>query len=235
MRPIQKTIRLNTTGEHPLEFEDYKEAKPDLVIELGSFCSYCEQYTPDLHVEHIYAKKNYPHLEKRWDNFLLACQNCNSIKSDKEINNAFMPHINNLLYFIFIEESGIIKIKENINESDKNKTKAFVDLIGLDRTPEHQDYSRKDKRWQRRQNVYELAQRYLDKYKNKKTDIETIIDLAMAYGFFSVWFTLFRNYKEILEALLFGINQKIPFPNTDISSFDVNNQYTLLRRDINQP
>lgn len=235
MRPIQKTIRLNPAGEHPLEFKDYKEAKPDLVIELGSFCSYCERPATDLHVEHIYAKKNYPHLEKRWDNFLLACKNYNSIKSDKEINNTFMPHTNNLLYFIFIEEGGIIKIKENINESDKEKTKAFVDLIGLDRTPGHKNYSSKDKRWQDRQNVYEVAQRCLDRYKNKEIDIETIIDVAMPRGFFSVWFTLFRNYKEILEALLFGINQKIPFPNTDISSFDVNNQYTLLRRDINQP
>ncbi|MEM8995751.1 MAG: HNH endonuclease [Acidobacteriota bacterium] len=67
-----------------VDFEDYADAKADLVSRLGLFCSYCERaINTNLAVEHIQPKKGdfgRPDLAGRWENFLLACVNCNSTK-----------------------------------------------------------------------------------------------------------------------------------------------------------
>jgi hypothetical protein len=89
MRPIVKSVRYDPQNR-PLEVAPWSAAKEELTNELGSFCSYCGKYNSRsaLHVEHIYGRKcadetgnlKYEHLQYRWDNFLLACVNCNSIK-----------------------------------------------------------------------------------------------------------------------------------------------------------
>lgn len=72
----------------PGDFADYDDAKPFLLARLGPFCSYCERRIPtNLAVEHIQPKgvPKYAPLEKTWDNFLLACVNCNSTKGDDDV------------------------------------------------------------------------------------------------------------------------------------------------------
>jgi uncharacterized protein (TIGR02646 family) len=229
MRPINKSNRLDING-YPLEFKEYRDAKPDLVKELGDFCCYCgiQVSEMDLHVEHIMAKDKNPTLENRWDNFLLACSMCNSIKSNKGVIDTFMPHKNNLLYFVNILQAGVIEIKENISEDDKRKTQNFIDLVGLDREPSHPKLTPKDKRWRYRLEAYNIAERHLIKYEKTppQTDIETIIDLAKNSGFFSIWFTVFDKFKEVKQVLINA------FPNTDLASFDASDQYEPLRRDL---
>jgi 5-methylcytosine-specific restriction endonuclease McrA len=84
MRPIRR-------GSSPrqADFTNYREALPDLVGRLGMYCSYCERRIPtQLAVEHI-QPKGLPAsqaLQGRWENFLLACVNCNSIKKDKPVS-----------------------------------------------------------------------------------------------------------------------------------------------------
>ena len=77
MRPVAK-------GGNPQagDFADYQDARPFLISRIGPFCSYCERRTTPLHVEHIQPKglPQYAGLIGRWDNFLLACVNCNSTK-----------------------------------------------------------------------------------------------------------------------------------------------------------
>jgi len=83
MRPVKR-------GSSPVQ-EDYRhhsEAKPDLVSRLGQYCSYCERpISTQLAVEHIQPQglPKYEHLKGRWNNFLLACINCNSTKQDKDV------------------------------------------------------------------------------------------------------------------------------------------------------
>ena len=84
MRPIER-------GAAPCAYGDYKEAKQDLVNRLGTYCSYCERRIATiLAVEHIQAKSlpHYAHLANDWNNFLLACVNCNSSKSAAEVDPA---------------------------------------------------------------------------------------------------------------------------------------------------
>ncbi|MCW1941660.1 HNH endonuclease [Bacillus anthracis] len=54
---------------------------------IGSYCSYCERSLGgNVAVEHIQPKSLHKELALTWDNFLLACVNCNSIKSNQSIN-----------------------------------------------------------------------------------------------------------------------------------------------------
>src|SRR5262245_42023705 len=95
MRPVRR-------GSSPLkhDFEDYTDAKPYLVGRLGPYCSYCERRVATmLAVEHIQPKDNpaYRTLIGRWDNFLLACVNCNSAKKVKDVmlDRIFLPDRDN--------------------------------------------------------------------------------------------------------------------------------------------
>src|SRR5579863_9385903 len=83
MRPVVR-------GDSPQanDYEDYRDAFPDLAARIGRFCSYCERrIATSLAVEHIQPKgvPAYQHLEGRWDNFLMGCVNCNSTKGDEDV------------------------------------------------------------------------------------------------------------------------------------------------------
>jgi 5-methylcytosine-specific restriction endonuclease McrA len=79
MRPIRRGLSPRTS-----DFEEYQSAQPYLAGRLDTYCSYCERrIATNLAVEHIQPKGRpaYANLIGRWDNFLLACVNCNSTKA----------------------------------------------------------------------------------------------------------------------------------------------------------
>jgi hypothetical protein len=247
MRPVVKSTRLNA-AKAPLEINPWRDAKKDLTDEVGTFCSFCGKYNSRsaLHVEHIFGKKCknaagtliYDHLKYRWDNFLLACVNCNSIKDNKDIavSNPFMPHKNNLLHFIEVIAGGLVRIKEGVNGVNRTRTEAFINLVGIDRVPGHPNYSDLDDRWDNRLAAFDIAQRQLQKYinPNPETDLETIVDLSRRYGYFSVWYSIFIGYDTVIDALIngtviLGVLVK-PFPGTHTASFNAANHYSTLPR-----
>ena len=63
----------------------YRTAKPDLALVIGDFCSFCEMPVAAtlLSVEHRAPKSLYPTYTVRWQNFLLACRDCNSCKGNQ--------------------------------------------------------------------------------------------------------------------------------------------------------
>lgn len=247
MRPVVKSIKNNADGT-PVEYNPWGDAKPELVEELGSFCSFCEKYNSRsaLHVEHVYGKKCkdaannyiYDHLKYRWDNFLLACVNCNSVKHNQDIalTNPALPHINNIMHFIESITGGVIAVKAGLTMQELNQTNSFISLVGLDRIPGHPQHSDKDDRWDERLKVYDIAQRQLRKYENvpRKTELDTIVDLARTNGCFSIWYYAFKKHEEVLDALINGmmIDGVLvkPFPGTHIHSFDSTNQYDTVVR-----
>lgn len=247
MRPVVKSIRIDANN-NPLEIDPWSGAKEDLVDELGPFCSFCEKYNSRsaLQVEHIKGKgcKDavgnliYDQLKFRWDNFLLACVNCNSVKGDKDIaiSTPFMPHENNIMHFIEVLTGGLIQIKPGVDGNNAAVTRAYIDLIGFDRCPGHPRYSDRDDRWENRLQAYDLATRYYNKYKevNPTTDIETVITLASKTGYFSVWYTVFLGEHDVINALIHGIqvngNLEKPFPGTHADSFDQQNHFQTMAR-----
>lgn len=243
MRPVVKSVKGKSEGH----YKPWGDAKPELIGEIGSFCSYCEKQVTRsaLHIEHIKGRKVtnkegeliYADLCYDWNNFLLACSNCNSTKSNKDIalTNPFLPHRNNLIHFIEIDSEGRVVIKSGIAQDKRSKVQAFIDLVGLDRLPGHPDYSEKDDRWQIRLEARDLAQRQFSKYNStpRSTDIENIVSLSKEKGFFSVWYYQFSNHPEVLDALINGYNingaKKIPFIGTHTESFEAPTFMTVER------
>jgi len=61
----------------------YPEARRDLITNLDEVCSYCGMpVRDDAHVEHTLPKSYFPAQVLLWNNFLLACRDCNSKKSN---------------------------------------------------------------------------------------------------------------------------------------------------------
>jgi len=200
MRPVDKSLFVNNQSQ----YNPYGDAKDDLILALGNFCSYCERegYSSALDVEHIEDKDTHSNKKYLWSNFLLACKNCNPIKGTKSIKDCLLPHIDNTFVLFTYLESGLIILNSNINSLTKEKAQKLMELVGLDRIPGHPQYSLKDKRWEDRKKVWSLSQRYLKKYQNNSCDIETIRDLALAHGFWSIWMSTFQNYEKVQKELV---------------------------------
>ncbi len=73
MKPVNK-------GKPVLSLANHKQAKPELISRMGSFCSYCEAAgkPQDIDVEHIYPQESHPELAAQWRNFLLPCSTSNT-------------------------------------------------------------------------------------------------------------------------------------------------------------
>jgi uncharacterized protein (TIGR02646 family) len=200
MRPVDKYLFKGNKNR----YNPYGDAKDDLILAIGDFCSYCERqgYSSALDVEHINDKHTHPKQKYLWNNFLLACKNCNSIKGTKSVDDSLLPHINNTFSVFSYLEGGLVIINPILKSPLKEKAQKLLDLVGLDRVPGNSKYSFKDKRWEDRKKVWEIANRYLNKYKKCSCDIEIIMDLALAHGFWSIWMTTFQDYRVVQEALI---------------------------------
>jgi hypothetical protein len=214
MRPVVK-------GATPTEadsitnkiYSPYSNAKDDLADVIGDYCSFCETWGTfsSIAVEHVQAKKYtengveiYAHLEEVWDNFLLACVHCNSIKGSSNVilNNYHLPHLTNTFLCIDYGQGGIVTIASELNEQERIKVNNLISLVGLDRRPGKFNYSRKDRRWKNRRAAWELAEKYFLKYNSGNADVDTICDLASQRGFWSVWMKVFTNNQVVKMALI---------------------------------
>lgn len=224
MRPVVKKVFLDAAG-NPIKknFKHWGEAKPALVLNLGSYCSYCEVPSParaGIDVEHVQYKDDpkYAALIYDWGNFLLGCKNCNPVKRTKDVVFAdyHLPHLNNTMLSLRILEGGLVQVNPDLNGEALRRASNLLELVGLDRRPGHRCYSRKDDRWQNRMSAWNLAIRYLEKYREAAADMETLVDLALQNGFFTVWMTVFQGCPEVKRAFIRA------FPGTAASCFDEN-------------
>lgn len=216
MRPVDK-------GTAPAVYTQYKDAGPDLQARLGDYCSYCErQIETNLAVEHIRPKSLVPSLITDWNNFLLACTNCNSIKGDTPIKllDYFWPDVDNTLRAFEFLPGGLIGPHSNLSQVMAVKAVATLELTGLDRVPGSagKKPTTSDKRWLRRQQAWEKAKRYRDFLKRQDTvEVrELIVDVASSRGEFSIWWTAFADDVDMRRRL------RKAFPGTHGASFNVN-------------
>ncbi|ABQ05719.1 HNH endonuclease [Flavobacterium johnsoniae] len=217
MRPINK-------GISPQVFAEYEDAKRPLVDRIGTYCSYCErQIATNLAIEHIFPKDDtlgYSHLRENWDNFLLACVNCNSAKRVKIINEAtyLLPDRDNtFIGFEYLETGEVIAtsvapidtmaqntidlVNLNIDEEDLiDETKLFTALL----------------RSGQRVQAWIQAKEALNDYNNGEVNIRRIVREAQSIGFFSIWMKAFEGVPAVRQEL---INT---FIGTETSCFDVN-------------
>lgn len=204
MRPVERgPIPIDSAGK-PKDFAEYGDARSDLYERIGRYCSFCERtIKAGMHVEHVLPKSIYPLLEKSWANFLLACGNCNSTKSSKNVDreHIFLPDQDNTFLVLKYSEGGQAEAADSLNSSDVMKANSLIQLVGLDKSPKR-DPKASDMRWNDRRESWDKATRLLRKYENGQTDIEGIIELSKTDGHWSIWMTVFAGIRSVRLALL---------------------------------
>lgn len=215
MRPLIRGKSPTENGTF-IEFSHYSKALPYLVDRIGLYCSYCGKMIENSpEVEHICPKSVDPSLKLDWNNFLLACRNCNSVKSAHPDNvndfktDYFWPDEDDT-YSIFIYEcTGKICVKSSIKVEVKEKAIKTLELTGLNKI------ERKDKILLKRREVWGVAKESLVDLKKCETEEmrRQIIRTAVSRGYWSIWMTVFENESEILKELIYS------FPGTNTEYF----------------
>lgn len=206
MRPINK-------GDAPkIKLKKYQDAKPYLEKRIGPYCSFCElplQHVPE--VEHKEARSTGGE-ELIWDNFLLSCKYCNTRKGivvkKGDTEQYLWPDVDDTFH-AFSYEKALPQINtEYLNKkADGSCQKALnlLKLIKLDHCPTKKE---KDQRFFARNEArnFALMSRNgwlsMETSSDKDTYMETIIMLAKASGFFSVWMAVFDDIEVIKMRLL---------------------------------
>jgi hypothetical protein len=203
-------VRPVARGPAPRTYTAYGQAIGDLENRLGIYCSYCERRLPtSLAVEHVVPKSLQPALKTSWDNFLLGCTNCNSVKLAQPTNKRdfLWPDMDNTLTAFAYSEGGFVDVSTGLTAALKSKAKKLMKLVGLDR---HEADSRpkpagRDKRWQQRIDAWNaavLAQSRLAELGDVPAAQDLVLMAAEGYGFFSVWMTVFSHHRAIRKALI---------------------------------
>ena len=187
-------------ASNPKNFQPYNKAKADLLSRLGEYCSYCER-TGDLHIEHVIPMNHRPDLEQEWTNFLLGCANCNAIKGDRnDSRNGYLwPDQDDTEAAFSYLPDGIVRVRDDLPDPDLTNAKRLFDLVGLGRRPAHDPRAR-DLRWRDRSEAWRSAEFARQRVK-EGADVDWVIQLAKAVGFFSVWMTVFADDLQMCDRL----------------------------------
>lgn len=204
MRPVDKKGA-------PRVYADYRDAADDLSAAIGDYCSYCErQIETHLAVEHIQPKSLRPSLRNVWTNFLLGCVNCNSCKGKRRINldKFFWPDRHNTMLAFDYVADGRVAPHPGLNGPDHQRAQRAIELVGLDREPGHLNIrkrpKRTDRRWRRRQEAWDLAQRDLARLTiNNSPEVrDLIVENALGRGLFSIWMKVFETDIDMRKRLI---------------------------------
>jgi uncharacterized protein (TIGR02646 family) len=199
MRPVER-------GTTTRVFTEYQQARGLLIERRGEYCSYCEtRLGASLAVEHVQPKDPNPHLALIWDNFLLACTNCNSIKGHQSIvlGNYFWADRDNTIRAFVYSMGGIVDVNPNLSSSEQVAARKTMELVGLERRPPI-DVEASDRRWNNRRMTWDAAQRSLQRLTDfdNPTIREEIVEHAVGRGFWSVWMTVFKDDPDMLRRLI---------------------------------
>lgn len=225
MRPVERgAVPLDENG-NAVKFKEYADARDDLIDRLGDYCSYCESPLLAPAVEHIQPKSLELTLKTRWDNFLLACVFCNSIKKDKPTNsnnfhNYFWADSDNTFRAFRYEKDRAPQVANDLGVEKQKIAQNTLELTGLNREPTHAKLTDKDRRWIKRNEAWSKAELAIKRLNQQSTDLmrEQIIDSATSTGFWSIWMTVFADDIEMRGRLIDA------FRGTSKNCFDENTQ-----------
>ena len=222
MRPVRRG-----PSPQPDGFERYQDAKPHLVARMGPYCSYCERpILTQLAVEHIQPKglPQYAHLERRWDNLLLGCVNCNAHKGDNDVllGDLLLPDRDNTFVAFDYRADGTVRPSSSSGHSVRQMGANTLALVGLDRRslPPHDENGKMialDRVAQRMEtwSIAQEAQREVARNPGNEDLRRMTVRLAQSKGFFSIWMTVFQGDTDMRVRLLDA------FPGTrDSGCFD---------------
>ena len=243
MRPVEKkkpgdivryTDSKDQEVEHIIqaEYPNYGDAKFPLASNIGQYCSYCEGYEKihSLEVEHMAAKSK-GGSRTAWNNFLLCCKICNTVKGVEVIGDDFhWPHLNNTFYSFVYDETGRVKVNDSIPALSQVRAQNLLDLTGLQRFPNTGNPpTQKDFRWKCRYEAWNRATRCKEQFLDGSITEDDIISNAKYTGQWSIWFTVFKGVDSVRARLISD------FPGTCASCFDTNNHYEPIERNPGSP
>lgn len=208
MRPVVKW-KIGENGVKKI-YKPYSKAKPILKDNFGIepyyYCNYCDRKVLgiNIEVEHILPVSKYLNKKFDWNNFLLSCKSCNGIKLNINfrMSEVVLPHKNNTLKCFNFNNDGTIKPKGRLSHSDLKKVKKTIKLLGLDIGKLHVNKKPQDDRYNERMEVLRISKIKFAQYKNKKQDLEDIINCAKTSGFWAVWYDTFKNEKKVTSKLI---------------------------------
>lgn len=229
MRPVIRGESPKDDNGETIAFKTYQQARGELIKRIGEVCSYCEMHLDaSLAVEHMLPKQPPGHTapiadrELAWDNMLLACTNCNSTKSNKEIHltDYIWPDRDNTFLALTYKEGGIVEATPGTNSIRAGR---IIKLVGLNVIPTSGEQAREasDRRWNNRREAWEIATRSRERLailNNDPTMQEQIVDGIS--GYWSIWMTVFKDNQEMLGRII----KKLP--GTDTNYFDSANGFT---------
>lgn len=237
MRPVAR-------GKCPaVKWNDYNEARPDLEKAIGDYCSYCEMPNAS-DVEHKLPKLTHPNHKMNWNNFLLSCKYCNSIKNVMQSVAAsgtpkaslvkyYWPDTDNTARAFVYQPNNEVVVSPALSGQSAAVAAGTIRMIGLNRVPgKIPGPSHKDKRWIKRQQAWDLANTSLaDLMKTDTVEMRsTIARLAAASGFWSVWRTVFVTDLDVVRRLDMVRRIDKAFCGTDHSCFDPNTAAPIGRK-----
>lgn len=209
MRPVRRNASPQIN-----DFDDYRKALPFLTSRLGSYCSYCERkIVSQLAVEHIQPKglAPYVHLIGRWDNFLLACVNCNSTKGDKDVSlvNVLLPDRDNTFLALTYEQNGTVRPSAGVPAPVQAAAAGTLALVGLDKSV-LQVHDENGKlvaidRVSQRMEAWLLAldaRSDVDSNPGNTAVRRQVARLATEKGFFSIWMAAFDGDLDMRNRLI---------------------------------
>lgn len=183
-----------------IQYTNYGSFYPHLIKNFGVYCCYCECEIRKEDVEHVAPKSRNPQLVCDWNNLLLACPNCNR-DYKKNINPTrqgyVWPDIDDTFDIFEYCVDGSMLVKSSINSPQKENAEQTIALMNLN--PKN---SRKDSICEIRKRKWLAAKDILDCYeKNGAPAIESIVNLAVSGGYWSVWMSVFKNHPEVTKKI----------------------------------
>lgn len=210
-------MRCVDKGVNQTPYNKYRDAMPDLVDRIGSYCSYCEmEISNEADVEHV-QPKTLGGAVNLWENFLLGCKKCNKIKGKKNpsrANHLWPDEDNTFVAYEYYNEIFVKPSANIINTPAGQLALNTLTLTGIDRIPKKLNNPTKkeklDPRWKKRRDAWGKANRALINWKNMPSQAlcDTIADVAHSTGFYSIWVMFFANEPLVLSKI------KANFPNT---------------------
>jgi uncharacterized protein (TIGR02646 family) len=207
MRPVERGICPQDRAGNPIAFAHYRDARDELIGRVGDYCSYCEVCLhSSVHVEHVRPKKPQPALEREWTNFLLACDECNSIKGDADVDldDYYWPDRDNTARAFRYDFNLPPAVEPSLTLAQQAIARSTIALTGLDRVPGHSRFSERDRRWKKRMDVWGVAllQRKCLVARDSAEIRDAILQIAIARGHWSVWMQVFHDDVDMRSRLI---------------------------------
>lgn len=210
MRPVVRGPRPKNVAGADIQFSEYAEARAELIERMGEFCSYCEMHLDSsLAVEHVQPKQppGATVVDQaralNWDNFLLACTNCNATKGNTEVDltHYLWPDRDNTFRAFLYSEGGLVS--PALGGDLKIKAEKTIKLTGLDKHPLN-DPRASDRRWKNRRETWDIAKRSKENLqKCNCPEMRDQVELtATGHAYWSIWMTVFKDDPDMLDRFI---------------------------------